>query len=128
MPDKLDHIRCAQQNHDFCCLQRLCGSKYQDWGVVVLFYASMHYVDAVLAQDTSLPSSLQQPKDHKARRLAVAKSSSLARIATHYLELYDRSLDVRYKCLSFPRGWAKVIKANYYDPMETELRAQLGLP
>lgn len=128
MPDKDRHILQAERNKQFCESQKLCASKYQEWGMIVLFYASLHYVDAVLAQDVALPIDLQHPKDHFLRSQALAKCTSLSQIASSYLQLYDRSHDARYKCIQFPKGYALVLEANFYKPIESEVRRQLGLP
>lgn len=127
MPDKSAHIAKAENNCQFCDGQKLCGSKYQEWGIVVLFYASLHYVDAVLAQDTGLPKHMQQPKDHADRFAAMAKCSHLSQVTSQYKLLYDRSVEARYRCIPYPKGYALTLKQSFYDPVEQEIRKQLGL-
>lgn len=127
MPDSNRHINQAQRNDQFCESQKLCGSKWQEWAIVVLFYASMHYLDAVLAQDASLDAHLQHPVDHNIRRQALAECTNLAGIAGNYLHLYDRSREARYRCIQFPKRYALTLQANFYSPIRSDLRKLLGI-
>ena len=127
MPKTELHISQAERNETFCQSQKLCGSKFQEWGVIVLFYAALHYVDAVLAKDPNLTWQQQHPSDHKKRKKSISKCSSLDPIASKYLTLQQRSEDVRYRCFQIPKRLALNLEADFYSPIQDYIRKQLGL-
>jgi hypothetical protein len=127
MPRAELHISQAERNEKFCKSQKLCGSKYKEWGVIVLFYAALHYVDAILAQDPNLTRQQQHPGDHKKRKKSISKCSKLNPIASKYLTLQQRSEDARYRCYDIPKELALKLEADFYSPIQDYIRKQLGL-
>lgn len=121
------HISKAKRNERFYRKHDLNTSTFNEWAVVVLFYASLHYVDAVLSQDISLSDELRDPGDHLTRRKAILRCANLLPILRYYLELYDRSRDARYRRTSFPEGSLHNIKTSLFEPVQSHLRKCLGI-
>lgn len=70
-----------------------------------MFYSALHYVDAYLA------TQKEYPKSHKRRLDAVATRTSLKQ---DYSSLYERSMDARYRMVSFTPEIADTIKAGSF--------------
>ena len=127
MPADTFHVTKAERNEQFCHNCNLKQSQYHEWTVVVLFYSAMHYIDAVLYNEHQLIRDHRNPRSHIKRKIAVSKSSKLAPVASLYLDLYDRSLDARYKQISFPSNTLSDIEQKYFQPIRKHSRKQLGL-
>jgi hypothetical protein len=122
------HVNKAERNEQFYQVHNLSTSNFNEWAIVVLFYASMHYVDAVLCQDTSLSPRMRDPDDHKVRNLAVSQCSKLNPIAPMYINLRDRCWEARYYKISFPSNYLGKLENRVFKPTRTYLRKTLGLP
>jgi len=120
------HISKAKRNERFYRKYDLHTSTFNEWAVIVLFYASMHYVDAVLSQDTSLSEELRDPEDHYTRKRAVSQCRNLVPIVVDYLTLYDRSRDARYRQTCFPEGYLHNL-TSLFERVQGHLRKCLGL-
>lgn len=128
MPKREFHIDKAQRNETFYQSHNLGVSPFTEWATVVLFYAAVHYVDAVLSQEVALPSHLQHPTDHATRNSAVSKSPCLTPIADKYMNLYHRSRDARYTQISFPEHYFKQLEQASFRLFQRHVREVLGLP
>lgn len=128
MGDTNFHIKKAERNEQFFQSNNLRASKFDEWGVVVLFYSAVHYVDAVLARETRLPPEWQHPQEHWERNTGVAQSLTLGDIYKDYKLLYDRSLDARYKCISFKAGVLNNLETTCFEPVKCCVRTFLKLP
>jgi len=95
--------------------------------VVTLFYSSLHYIDAVLSLDTTLPDILRDPERHEYRKQAISQCRSLLPIAKEYFELSDRSREARYSQTSFREGVLNNIKTKLFEPIQKHVRNQLGI-
>lgn len=127
MPSAQFHIEKARRNEEFYTSHKLETSGFNDWAIVVLFYTLMHYVDAVLKQDTSLSSGLRDPIGHPDRKIAIAKCSELDQIANNYLVLYDRSREARYYCHNFPDDYFNKLVSLVFKPAHEYLIKCLNL-
>jgi len=121
------HIIKAKRNEEFYESYNLDKSQFNEWAIVVLFYASMHYVDAVLYQDTSLPQEMRNPIDHKKRDIAIARCSKLDPIAPIYKNLRDRCREARYYKICFPNDYLGKFVTRLFKPTKDYLRKSLGL-
>lgn len=121
------HVTKAERNEEFYRSCDLEKSKFNEWCIVVLFYVSMHYVDAVLYQDASLPKNMQNPKDHKVRNRAVSQCTELGQVAIMYSNLRDRCWEARYHKMCFPDNYIHNFKARVFEPTRAYLRKTLGL-
>ncbi len=101
MPDDSFHITKAERNENFYKNSSLASSKFNDWAATVLFYAAMHYVDAVLAQDSTLPPYFRNPESHPQRAKAIARCSKTVGIHIRYKTLMERGWEARYKFICF---------------------------
>lgn len=122
------HIGKAERNEQFFQSSNLRTSPFNEWGVTVLFYAAMHYVDAVLGQETGLPAQQRQPINHHDRNNGVAQSPTLSLVYSQYKNLYDRSKDARYKHISFPPGFLNNMETTRFKPVKLCVRTALHLP
>jgi hypothetical protein len=91
------HVLKGKRNKTFYDEKALESSNYKEWAIVVLFYAAMHSIDAVLSQDTNLYEEYRDPPDHTTRNIAVTRCTKLNNISHKYLQLYQRSLNARYE-------------------------------
>ena len=121
------HVSKAKRNERFYRKHDLDTSAFNEWAVIALFYASVHYVDAVLSQDTSLSDEFRDPGNHLNRNKAVSRCKNLLPIALQYLELYDRSIEARYSQTCFPEGSLHNIKTSLFEPIQSHLRKCLGI-
>lgn len=127
LQNKVFHISKAKRNERFYRKDELEISNFTEWSVVVLFYAAVHYIDAVLSQDTSLSPEYRDPIDHSTRNIAVTKCLNLFPIAREYLQLYRRSIEARYNQLTFPDNYGTNAKTNLFNPIQKQSRTVLGI-
>ena len=124
------HISKAERNEAFYKMHKmdtLDAATFNEWAVVVLFYVSMHYIDAVLSQDTLLADDLRDPTDHPTRNRAISQCSGLTPVRSMYLNLYNRSRDARYNRICFPNDFINKLEIISFKPVQQYLRKQLGL-
>ena len=91
-----------------------------DWQVTILFYAALHYVDALLDDIAGI-----HPKTHTSRNTLVTNRTA---IAPNYMRLYNRSLDARYNLVMFTQKEVDRIIVEDFGPIRENMRALLGLP
>ncbi len=123
MPPRDQHIQRAVDNEDFYH-RRLDLREPIDrsWGVVVLFYAALHWVDAYLATKNI------HPADHHVRDQYVGMEANLRRIGPSYQLLEDRSRDARYQLLPFTAPQIQDLETNHFVPIRDHVKRLLGLP
>ena len=120
MPQLAEHIEQAEKNERL--YDNLVGTEFNDWAVVSLFYAALHYVDAYFVQRVGA-----SPSNHNARNRLVSMTLELAGIKTRYRELYARSLDARYEIVAISEDEAKQERTTHFVPIRTHIRALLSL-
>lgn len=128
MPNDSFHITKAEHNEDFYNNSSLANSKFNDWAATVLFYIAMHYVDAVLSRDSTLPTYFRNPRNHEQRKQAVTRCSRTVGIHRRFMILIDRSWEARYHIVCFPDGYLTNLERNSFVPARNHLRRKLGLP
>lgn len=87
MPTKAEHLKQAEKNEKLA-EDLLKDGVYSDWGITVLFYSALHYVEAALA------SLNIHSEDHGDRTVNIVRY--FRDINTEYGILCNLSLDVRY--------------------------------
>ncbi len=127
MPSAQVHIDKARRNEEFYTSHKLETCGFNEWAIVVLFYALMHYVDAVLNQDTSLSNYYRDPSGHADRKTAIAKCPALDQIANNYFNLYDRSREARYYLLNFNDQYFIKLVSMVFAPAQKYLIKHLKL-
>lgn len=120
MPQPAEHIAQAEKNERL--YESLIGTEFNDWAVVSLFYAALHYVDAYFVQRAGV-----SPSNHSTRNILVSMTTELAGIEIHYRELYARSLDARYEIIVMPEDEIIKEKTERFDSIRAHIRALLGL-
>lgn len=124
------HIFKAERNEAFYKKHNMANmdsATFNEWAVIVLFYISMHYIDAILSQDASLSEDLRDPTDHYTRNQAITRCSSLTSVGSMYLNLYHRSKDARYNKICFPNNYVYKLQKISFNPVREYVRKQLGL-
>lgn len=114
MPARDDHLNQARHNVRFyTTIDRVT---YKDWAATVLFYISLHYIDAVLALKGI------HPDIHKTRDNAVARVSELRRIYGNYSALKNASFNARYKPpLQFTDQYINELEGTHLARVRTEV-------
>lgn len=117
MPRRSDHIDQSERNE--AAYQALHDAAHYDWAATTLFYAALHLVDAY-----HWPNRY---KNHPKRKTSVATDPALAHISMHYEELYNRSQDARYDCVSFTAQQSSDLQSLDCAPSAAHIRSLLGL-
>ena len=106
MPSLREHLEKSKHNET---LADLLATKndYFDWAVTVLFYAALHYVDAVLSV------SRLDPLNHAQRHSAMGANDTLRRIFPEYRNLETMSRNARYFALPIRAADWKSMKEDY---------------
>jgi len=121
------HVSKAKRNERFYRKHDLNKSTFNEWAIVTLFYSSLHYVDAVLSQDSTLPDDLREPDNHRKRRDAVLQCTDLLPIETKYFQLVERSWQARYNQTYFREGTLNDVETNLFQPIQNHIRNILGI-
>ena len=120
MPQLAEHIAQAEKNERL--YDNLVGTEFNDWAVVSLFYAALHYVDAYFVQRVGT-----SPSNHSARNKLVSMTRELVGIERRYRELYARSLDARYNIVAISDDEARRERTTHFIPIRTHIRVLLNL-
>ncbi len=123
MPPRDQHIQRAVDNEDFYH-RRLDLREPIDrsWGVVVLFYAALHWVDAYLATKNI------HPADHHVRDQYVGMEANLRRIGPSYQLLEDRSATLATNSFRSPHRRSKIWRQTTSSPFEITSSGCLACP
>ena len=117
MPTVQQHLTWAERNERFAESISSLPVRYPDWEITSLFYAALHYVDAFLA------TQMEFPKSHKRRLDAIASISS---VKEDYSSLYERSMDARYRMVSFTTESADAIRGGPFSRVKDVIMTLLG--
>ena len=89
----------------------------------MLFYSALHFVDAFLDDSQNI-----HPSSHNDRELYLAKVRQLQPIRRQYLDLYQRSLDARYRLVSMTSAQVSKISQDKFQPIKSHIRFLLNRP
>lgn len=98
MPATQDHLAQAQHNKGLLALLWKGSSTYPDWVVTVTFYVAVHLVEAYFDRKYSVHSP-----SHTERSRDFTSMVELKPIYGDYSELYNLSMESRYRC--HPSKW-----------------------
>lgn len=120
MPSLAAHLEKSKHNET---LAEFLATKtqYFDWAVTILFYAAVHYVDAVLSV------SRLDPLSHEQRHSAMGVNDTLRRIFPEYRNLETMSRNARYFALPIRAEDWKSVKDDF-DILRAHIRGRLKLP
>ena len=119
MPLQSEHITKAERNEKLA--ETLFRTSYIEWAVTVLFYAAVHYVDAILA------ASGLHPDSHGQREDAINANPTLMTVRPQYRILDTLSRNARYYTVKIEPS--DLLQAqNNFQILRTHLRKRLGLP
>jgi hypothetical protein len=101
-------------------------SAFPDWVVTVAFYTAVHLVEGYLGRPAFNGGKGYHSIDHSARNGFVSMVTELKAINGDYQELYNRSLDSRYRCA--PAKWNTAQVEHVLAALERVERHIRGLP
>ena len=119
MPSKDEHLEKAKRNETFAEFLAT-KTKYHDWAATVLYYAALHYVDAILAV------SQVDPPDHEQRHALIRRNDTLRRIYAEYRMLETLSRNARYFALPVTENDWNRVKPEF-DALRGHIRSRLGV-
>lgn len=125
MPREDAHVSQADKNERFNRAISAANSElaeFTDWAITGLFYAALHYIDAVL--DHMLD---EHPTSHRDRNHLIAHSLELSPIHKNYLELSNRSMDARYRLIPFSLSQVERLRTDEFEPLKQTVRTLLSL-
>jgi hypothetical protein len=118
MASEEEHL--AQFEHNLDVSQRLAAATDYDWAIVVLFYASLHLVQAWCVRNE------QFIEGHRQREQAINGSNELFSIADQYRVLRVDSENARYRCRRFTQEEFEAIRDGVFATVREHLQALLG--
>lgn len=132
MPARNQHQQQATRNEELFRSFDLNDTPYLDWAVISLFYASLHWVDAYLADITSTIGDQKphrtgghHPGGHKQRYRKVLSSPDLFPIRHEYKELWDRCDEARYNCFPLTPAFVNNLATNQYQAIKNRIQPLL---
>lgn len=118
MPLKQEHISKAERNEKFA--ETVSKTAYLDWAVTILFYAALHYVDAILSVSGIHPDSHTQRDD------AIGTNATLLVVRSEYRVLETLSQNARYRAMNI--GPTDLTEAqNNFNTLRAHLRGRMAL-
>lgn len=118
MPLKPEHISKAEHNEKLA--DTIGKTAYLDWAVTIIFYAALHYADAILAV------SAVHPETHRERNNAIGTNATLLKIRAEYRILETLSRNARYRSMKIEPADLQEAQNNF-SVLRTYLRDRLGL-
>jgi uncharacterized protein (UPF0332 family) len=118
LPLKPDHISKAEHNEKLA--ETIGKTAYLDWAVTIIFYAALHYVDAILA------ASVVHPETHSERNDAIGTNATLMKIRPEYRTLETLSRNARYRSMKIEPTDLQEAQNNF-SVLRAHLRSRLGL-
>ena len=94
MPEEREHKATWRRNHKL--LDHLKASNaHQEWVIVVAFYTALHSVEQYLARKN------RHPRTHDDMKYALNRLNKVLtpQVLNSYMDLYNASRDMRYRCL-----------------------------
>ena len=116
MPTTQQHLDWAERNERFAESISALPVRFPDWEITTLFYSALHYIDALLATRSEFP------KSHKRRLDAIALMPGLK---DDYSSLYERSMDARYRMISFNTETADALRTGAFLRVRDEILSLL---
>lgn len=92
MPTLAEHIKKASENETFADGLDIATQASVNWKLIVMFYSSVHYVEAYLAKHLN-----QHMRSHTTRDSTVAREANLRKIRNEYNHLKFYGYNARYE-------------------------------
>jgi uncharacterized protein (UPF0332 family) len=119
LPTKPEHISKAERNEKFA--ETVSKTAYLDWAVTIIFYAALHYVDAILAV------SGIHPDNHTQRDAAIGTNETLRIVRPEYRLLETVSQNARYRAMKIEAADLAEAQKNF-TTLRAHLRGRMKLP
>ena len=123
MPSKSHHLATAEKNEKISqAIANLAVTEsVTDWEITMLFYSALHFVDAFLDHSRDI-----HPDTHKHRKHLISTVTQLRPISKQYMDLYERSLDARYRLVRMTPEQVSKINQDKFQPIKTHIRSLLN--
>jgi len=119
LPLQPEHISKAERNEKFA--ETVAKTAYLDWAVTIIFYAALHYVDAILA------ASSIHPDNHTQRDDAIGTNATLLKVRSEYRTLETLSQNARYRAMKIDGNDFAEAQRNF-TVIRVHLRSRMKLP
>ena len=117
MPTVQEHRLQAERNEELVAAITTLPERFPEWEVTALFYSALHYVDAFL-----VAQGLNPGNHHRRSTLA----GELTNIGTEYQDLFELSMDARYRLVEFSTNDADEVKDGIFRRVKEEMLRLLG--
>ena len=94
MPKKHQHLAQANHNEDFVAKRDLIASEFNDWAMIAIFHAALHYVEAYFDDKLNFHNT-----NHPERAMNIRKC--LRQIQHDYEDLKNDAKSARYDLKTF---------------------------
>ena len=124
MPSRASHLGQADKNERLAIAiaePDKFPERATEWEVTMLFYSALHLVDAFLDQSQGI-----HPISHRSREWYVSNVTQLRPIVSQYMNLYERSLDARYRLISISAEQISRISQDVFQPIRPHIRYLLN--
>lgn len=125
MPTYLEHLVQAEHNEATYHYLAIDASRHSDWQVTCLFYAALHYVDALLHRSGALPEA-EHRRSH-GTRVVLAGQTLGGVLAADFVLLRVLSENVRYDAVRLTATDVQTLYDNEFTHIRTHVRAALNL-
>jgi hypothetical protein len=119
MATPAEHRSKALKNERLIQTYRLAESEFVEWAVSVLFYAALHWMRALSAQEGFEIRGYTKGLDSE--RVALQRVPIFMQAGQEfgwYRTLKDKSQDARYEMKSYSATDFRDLQRNYYDPFK----------
>ena len=120
MPTAVGHVAQARRNED---VSRIVQESHPEWAVTALFYAAMHYVEALFYVQQTARGLPKHYASHEERRQAIQQRAN--RIFVPYQTLLDESLEARYMCSHVSLEDVDALRDNQFAAVKAYITARL---
>ena len=124
MPSRVNHLAQADKNERLSRGIAESGTFPEgatDWEVTMIFYSALHLVDAFLDQSQGI-----HPVSHRNRGWYISNVTQLQPIVRNYIDLYERSVDARYRLVSITAEQVSRIDLEVFQPIKSHIRYLLN--
>ena len=117
MPTPAEHLDQAERNEQFATTISNLDPRFTEWEITALFYASLHYMNALLSYLG------YEAKNHHERRILIARHTN---VSSPYDNLFQHSLDARYELIEHTPEDVERLKSEDFLMVKGEVMSLLG--
>ena len=118
MPTVAEYLAQAQRNERFALAAAAYAERFTEWEATALFYAALHYANALLLAQGFAPAN------HRERATLLAR---LTAAGGAYRSLFQASLGARYELRRFTPEEIDRLRIGPFQQVKTEMLQRLAL-